>query len=117
MADLPERGVRVRWFSRAKRRGGRPREADDHDLLRLTEFVTTRPGVEAYLEPRTAVTAHTVVLVAGTGEWTRRRVAGPEAASKFAATHGIPLYETHLMGYPQRMRDWTAAQKKQSASE
>lgn len=105
----------MRWFTRTRRRGGRTREADDHDLLRLTEFATTRSGVEAFLEPRTAVTAHTVVLVAGSGEWTRRRVASPQAAAKFAARHGIPLYETHLMGYPQRMRDWTAAQKRSTS--
>ncbi len=103
------------WFSRHKARGGRTREADDADLARLAEFVATRAGVEAYLEPRTAVTSYTVVLVAGTGEWTRRRVASPQDASKFAAKHGIPLYETHLMGYPQRMRDWTAAHKDEKA--
>ena len=102
-------------FSRVRRRPVRVREADDADLTRLTEFVTSRLGVEAYLEPRTTVTSYTVVLVAGDGEWTRRRVADPDAAAKFAARHGIPLYETHLMGYPQRMRDWTAAQKRSGA--
>ena len=38
-------------------------------------------GVEAYLEPRTTVTDTTVVLVAATGEWTRRRVDGPDGAA------------------------------------
>lgn len=93
------------------RRTGAPDVVDAADLQHLASFVQTRRGIEAYLEPRTTVTAMTVVLVAGDGEWTRRRVAGPDAARKFAHQHGIPLYETHLVGYPQRMRDWTARNK------
>jgi hypothetical protein len=67
--------------------------------------------VEAYLEPRTAVTETTVVLVASNGEWTRRRVDGAEAAASFARKHAIPLYDAASVGYPQRMRDWTARRK------
>jgi hypothetical protein len=96
------------------RRGGRPgtlRAANGADLEHLRQFISTRDGVEAYLEPRTTVTDTTIVLVARDGEWTRRRVAGPDAAVAFAKKQGIPLYEAAKVGYPQRMRDWTASRK------
>src|SRR4051794_31263055 len=60
------------------------RTADDADTAHLDEFVRTRTGVEAFLEPRTAVSDVTVVLVAHDGEWTRRRVPSTEWAHKFA---------------------------------
>jgi hypothetical protein len=79
------------------------REAEAH----LAEFARTRTGVEAYLEPRTAVTDTTVVFVAMSGEWTRRYVAGPQAARALARTLGIPAYDAVVVGYPLRMREWT----------
>jgi hypothetical protein len=87
------------------------RTADSADTRHLAEFVSTREGVEAFLEPRTTVTQTTVVLVARTGEWTRRRVEGPQEAQAFARKHAIPLYDVAVVGYPQRMRDWTARRK------
>jgi hypothetical protein len=98
-------------FGRGKQRAGTLRGADKGDLAHLTDFVQTRSGVEAYLEPRTTVTDTTVVLVAGTGEWTRRRVDGADQANSFARKHAIPLYDAGVVGYPQRMRDWTAQRK------
>jgi hypothetical protein len=96
---------------RGKARPGTLRGATSADLDHLADFVRTRDGVEAFLEPRTTVTDTTVVLVAATGEWTRRRVAGPEAAAAFAKKQAIPLYDAARVGYPQRMRDWTARQR------
>ena len=101
--------VRLPWSRRS--RPGTLRSADGADRDRLVEFIRTRSGVEAYLEPRTAVTDTTLVLVAGDGEWTRRRVASPEAAAALASKHGVPLYEAARVGYPQRMREWTARRK------
>lgn len=98
-------------LSRRKGKPGTLRTADSADLAHLTEFVQTRPGVEAYLEPRTTVTDTTVVLVASTGEWTRRRIAGADAAQSFSRKHAIPLYDVANVGYPKRMREWTAARK------
>jgi len=95
----------MRWF----RRGSRPgtlRAADSGDVRHLEDFARSRKGVEAFVEPRTAVTDTTVVLVAGSGEWTRRRVAGPKAAHTMAAKLGIPCYDAGVVGYPQRMREW-----------
>jgi hypothetical protein len=101
--------VRKPWSR--KNRSGTPRAADGSDRDHLVEFIRTREGVEAYLEPRTAVTETTVVLVAADGEWTRRRVAGPEAAAALAKKQNIPLYEAARVGYPRRMREWTARRK------
>jgi hypothetical protein len=96
---------------RRKSRPGTLRSATSADLDHLRQFLGSRDGVEAYLEPKTAVTETTVVLVAADGEWTRRRVDGPEAAAAFARKQAIPLYDATKVGYPQRMRDWTARRK------
>ncbi len=98
------------------RRGGRDRpgtlrSANSADLEHLAIFIKSRQGVEAYLEPRTTVTDTTLVLVASTGEWTRRRIPGESGARDFTRKHSIPLYEVAIVGYPQRMRDWTAQRK------
>jgi hypothetical protein len=94
-----------------KSRPGTLRTATSADVEHLRQFISTRSGVEAYLEPRTTVTDTTVVLVAADGEWTRRRVDGPEAAASLTKKHAIPLYDAAKVGYPQRMRDWTARRK------
>jgi hypothetical protein len=103
----------VGLFGRGRKgRPGTLRSANSADIDHLAAFVRSRPGVEAFLEPRTTVTETTVVLVAGSGEWTRRRVAGETGARDFAKKNSIPIYDAGIVGYPQRMRDWTAARKK-----
>jgi hypothetical protein len=102
---------RLGVFGRGRRRPGRLRSASGADLDHLRQFISTRQGVEGYLEPRTTVTETTIVLVAADGEWTRRRIESPDAATAFARKQGIPLYEAAKVGYPQRMRDWTASRK------
>ena len=77
------------------------------DLAHLEEFVATRRGVEGFVEPRTAVTETTIVLVAADGEWTRRRIAGPEVARQLSRELNVPVYDAQVTGYPQRMRDWS----------
>ncbi len=98
----------MKLLRRRRGRPGRLRAATADDREHLREFIRTREGVEAYLEPRTTVTETTVVLVAATGEWTRRRVDGPQAAESFARKAKVPLYDAAKVGYPQRMREWTA---------
>ncbi|MEU4553183.1 hypothetical protein EV382_3447 [Micromonospora violae] len=88
------------------------RPADRGDLDHLENFVRSRRGVEAYIEPRTTVTETTVILIADDGEWTRRRIDGPDGARRFAHRMGIPVYDVRLMGYPQRMRDFNERRKR-----
>ena len=102
------------WFRRRRTEPGRGarRQADRGDLDHLAEFVRSRRGVEAFIEPRTTVTETTMLLVAHDGEWTRRRVDSPEAARRFAHQLSMPIYDVRLMGYPQRMRDYNERRKR-----
>lgn len=87
-----------------------PRAARAH----LHDFVASRRGVEAWVEPSTNVTATTLVLVAHDGEWTRRAVPSRDAGFALARGLGIPVYDVLQTGYPQRMRDWTSRQRRGS---
>ena len=51
-----------------------------------------------------------MLLVAHDGEFTRRLVGSPEAARSFARTHALPIYDATVVGYPQRMRDYSRRQ-------
>lgn len=93
------------------------REAASADRKHLEEFVTTRIGVEGFLEPRTAVTEVTIVLIAKDGEWTRRRVPSAQWAHSWANKLGVPTYDAAVVGYPQRMREWNRRQKEAGASD
>jgi hypothetical protein len=95
----------MRWFRR-RPEAGRLRTANSGDLSHLEQFARTRRGVEAFVEPRTTVTETTVVLVADSGEWTRRRVPSAAAAHQLANRLGIPAYDAGVVGYPKRMREW-----------
>lgn len=81
------------------------------DVRHLQEFARSRRGVEAYVEPQTIATESTLLLIAADGEWTRRRVAGPQAAWAVAEKLGLPAYDAMIVGYPQRMRDYNARNK------
>jgi hypothetical protein len=104
----------VAWFRRRRQSGapsgGRP--ANRADFEHLEQFVRSRRGVEAFIEPKTMVTETTVLLIAYDGEWTRRRVDGPESARRFAHRLAIPVYDVALVGYPQRMRDYNERKKR-----
>jgi hypothetical protein len=80
------------------------RPSDPEDQAHLAEFARTRRGVEGFVEPRTAVSDVTLLLVAHDGEWTRRRVPSVAWAHKFANDHGMPSYDAAVVGYPDRMR-------------
>lgn len=113
------------WFKSktSRRQGGRkPRNRrsvekqpiDDAVVSYLTEFVQTRRGVEAYVEPATNSTQTTVLLIAHDGEWTRRRVPSPEWAHAFAEHLQLPGYDAAVVGYPQRMREYNRRTRKDS---
>ena len=96
----------------AERTGStRVRAADGEDVRHLEEFVRTRQGVEGFVEPRTAVSDVTLLLVAHDGEWTRRRVPGVKWAHEFANRHRVPSYDAAVVGVPQRMRDYNSRKK------
>ncbi|WP_091112058.1 hypothetical protein [Nocardioides psychrotolerans] len=91
----------------------RVRASDKVDETHLHEFVTARRGVEGFVEPRTAVSDVTLLLVAHDGEWTRRRVPSINWAHDFANKHQVPSYDAAVVGIPQRMRDYNSRQKQQ----
>lgn len=105
----------VGLLSRMKKRksaASDDRRADDAVTLYLSEFVATHRGVEAYVEQATQMNPPTVLLVAFDGAWTRRRVPSDAWGHKFAEHHSIPSYDAAVVGYPQRMRDYNARQKR-----
>ena len=86
--------------------GSGSREAQAKTLQHFRGFVASREGCEAFIEPATRVTQTTMVVVAGTGEWTRRKVPDATAARKVAKELGVPVFDVNLSGYPSRMREW-----------
>jgi len=104
----------VGLFSRKRKRGpagaspGRSERAAAERALE--EWIAARRGVEVFVEPRTAVTGTTMLLVAHDGEFTRRPVADAAAAATFARAHTLPVYDANIVGYPQRMRDYSRRQ-------
>ncbi|AEG44597.1 hypothetical protein [Isoptericola variabilis] len=107
--------ARLLGRSRPREAGGAaPRGARAETLAHLQEFVRTRVGVEAYVEPPNAHTPATVLLVATTGEWTRRRVPDERTGFEVARSLGVPVYNVRFTGYPQRMRTWTSQQRRRS---
>ncbi|MDR2253653.1 MAG: oxidoreductase [Bifidobacteriaceae bacterium] len=103
---------------RKKRRGAASAEGGDarrETLEHLRNFTATRVGVEAYIEPPNNQIQTTILLVATTGEWTRRKIPDAATARSVAQALAIPVYDVNFTGYPQRMRDWNAAQRRRQA--
>ncbi len=96
---------------RGRERPGTVRRSGADDEAHLRAWARTHVGVEAFVEPRTAVTDTTIVLVATDGEWTRRRIGTPAAAKKLARSLRMPIYDVQIVGYPKRMRDHDARQR------
>jgi hypothetical protein len=107
------RGVRLRRPSGDPARTGstRVRASTNDDEQHLENFVSTREGVEGFVEPRTAVSDVTLLLVAWDGEFTRRRVQSAEWAYRFCQRRGIAAYEAGVVGVPQRMREYIKRKK------
>ncbi len=89
----------------------RVRASSGEDEQHLEQFVATRDGVEGFVEPRTAVSDVTLLLVAWDGEYTRRRVPSADWAYSFGKRRGISVYEAGVVGIPQRMREYIKRQK------
>ncbi len=103
------------WWRRGRGRARAPHDGSDLEsaTAHLTDFVRTRRGVEAYVEPATNVTATTVVLIAHDGEWTRRALPSRPQAFEVARGLDVPVYDVNLTGYPARMRAWTTQQRRE----
>jgi hypothetical protein len=99
--------------SRRRRRASGDRRQDPRNSAYLAEWAAHRHGVEAFVEPMTYVTETTVVLVAHDGEWTRRRIT-EAGARELGKRLGVPIYDVRKMGYPQRMRAYTARMARES---
>ena len=98
-------------FSWLRRGPARPKRSERKAVTEeLALWASLRRGVEIYVEPKTAVTETSVVLVAHDGEFTRRRIASPKAAREFAHDNSLPIYDATVVGYPQRMRDYSRRQ-------
>ena len=97
------------WFKR-RPRPGTQRGADKADIRHLERFAASHTGVEGFVEPPTAVSGVTLMLVANDGEWTRRRVPSAQWAHDFANRNGVPSYDASVVGYPARMREWNRRQ-------
>ncbi len=100
------------FLRRRKSKPGTLRAAESADAAYLNEWISSRRGIEGFVEPRTAVTDTTMLLVAKDGEWTRRRVPSVDWAHNFANKHGIPSYDAAVVGYPDRMREWNKRNKR-----
>jgi hypothetical protein len=98
--------------SSPKATGSSSKEAQAATIAHLKAFIAARPGCEAFIEPPTRVTQTTMVVVADTGEWTRRKAPDPVAARKLATQLGIPAFDVNLSGYPSRMREWNETHRK-----
>ena len=101
-------GLLDRFRGGTRTRGETGRAAD---LRYMRDWVAQHTGVEAFVEPKTTVTELTVVLIAGDGEWTRRRVGGEAGARRLSGQLHIPVYDVQKVGYPQRMRDYDARRR------
>lgn len=91
----------------------RVRASDKVDQQHLRDWVAERRGVEGFVEPRTAVSEVTLLLVAHDGEWTRRRVPSVKWAHAFCNKHQVPSYDAAVVGIPQRMREYNARVKRE----
>lgn len=112
MFDRFRGGSKLRMSNPAKdaaRTGStRVRASDRADEEHLLAWLQDRRGVEGFVEPRTAVSEITLLLVAHDGEWTRRRVSSVKWAHDFCNRQQIPSYDAAVVGVPQRMRDYNS---------
>ncbi|MBA3020460.1 hypothetical protein [Propionicimonas sp.] len=101
------------WFSRKRNKTGTPstRELDAATRAHLEEFLSTRRGIEAFIEQPTSLNPATLLLIAHDGEWTRRSVPDVAWARRFARQHRLPAYDAGVIGYPQRLRDYNSRRR------
>jgi hypothetical protein len=97
------------WFKgESKHRAPSPStdKANRTTTRELEAFIGSRAGVEAYLEPKTAIYSTTLLLVADDGEYLRRPVKDRDQAVELCGRANVPLYDARKVGYPRRMKDY-----------
>jgi hypothetical protein len=75
-------------------------------LDELEAFTADRKGLEGFIEPKTATSPTTLLLVDRDGDHARAPVRDPRDAVLFCERRGIPVYDARVIGYPQRMKDF-----------
>ncbi len=78
----------------------------------LSSFVTTRRGVEAWLEEPTNFNKPSILLVAADGESTRRAIPSIRFGYDFADTYHLPAYDAGVVPYPNRLREYGQRQRR-----
>jgi len=108
----------VSLFDRFRRNKAKPAGAgaSGQTAARLKEFMTTREGVEGFVEPPTSVYAMTLCLVAADGEYLRQPVKDEKHARRLCGEYGVPLYDARIVGYPKRMREYERGVRQQRIS-
>jgi hypothetical protein len=76
--------------------------AEDRDGI--LAFLDSHAGVDAYVEPRTVMSAMTVVLIDLEGEWKRFELQDDAFLRELASTRGVRVLDATRVGYPERMR-------------
>jgi hypothetical protein len=74
------------------------------DREAILAFVSSHPGVEAYMEPKTLTHPLSTVLVAEDGEWHRYQLRDDSLIRELARSHGLQVFDAAKVGYPERMR-------------
>jgi hypothetical protein len=75
-------------------------------LVDLESFVAERKGIEGFIEPQTATSPTTLLLVDRDGDHRRSPVRDRQDAVAFCTAHAIPVYDAPVVGYPRRMKEF-----------
>ncbi len=86
----------------------------DENRDAILGFLDTRHGVEAFMEPQTAMSRLSVVLVAEDGEWRRFELADDSFVRELSRTRSLPVFDAMRTGYPERMRRYKRPQPEES---
>lgn len=103
-------------FRRSRRHETPLTAASKRTYTELEEFLTSRHGVEGFVEPPTSTYAMTLCLVAGDGESIRRAIKNEGQARKLCTEHKVPLYDARIVGYPKRMKDYQKGLRQEQVS-
>jgi hypothetical protein len=115
-AEHPGARPRHEWEARTDRyyRKAVGVHQGDENRDGILDFLDSRRGVEAFMEPKTAMSRLSVVLVAEDGEWKRYELGDDSFIRDLARTRSLPVFDAMRTGYPDRMRQYKRAQPEES---